>query len=113
MAPAEVTVRLVAEVVPRITALVSLIVTFVPLAWTVPKLFITLPSVILPAVPTPEETKFAEPLMVRLPGAVCVIELPEIRVRFVPNVALFRLMASVLTIVPVELLPMVSTLAVI
>ena len=42
-----------------------------------------------------------------------MIELPEIRVRFVPNVALFRLMASVLTIVPVELLPMVSTLAVI
>ena len=46
MAPAEVTVRLVAEIVPRITALVSLIVTIVPLARTVPKSFDTLPSVI-------------------------------------------------------------------
>ena len=98
---------------PRVRALVSEIVIFVPLALTVPKLFVLLPSVILPDVPTPDVTKFAVPLMVRLPAPVCVIELPEISVRFVPNVALLRLMAAVFTIAPVMLLPMVSTLAVI
>ena len=85
----------------------SLIVIFVPLALTVPKLFVALLSDIFPAEPVPEETKFAVPLIVRLPAPVCVIELPEISVR------LFRLMAAVFTIAPVVLLPMVSRLAVI
>ena len=98
---------------PRVRALVSVMVRFVPQAVTVAKSFVELPSVMLPAVPEPDETKFAVPVMVRLPGAVCVIELPEIRVRFVPKVLLLRLMAAVLTIAPVVLLPMVSTLAVI
>ena len=62
---------------------------------------------ILPAVPVPEETKLAVPLIVRLPAPVCVIELPEIRVR------LLRLITSVFTIAPVALLPIVSRLAVI
>ena len=39
--------------------------------------------------------------------------MPEIRVRFVPNVALIRLMAAVFTIAPVVLLPIVSSLPVI
>ena len=85
----------------------SLIVIFVPLALTVPKLFVALLSDIFPAVPVPEETKFAVPLIVRLPAPVCVIELPEISVR------LLRLMAAVFTIAPVVLLPIVSRLAVI
>ena len=97
----------------RVRALVSVMVRFVPQAVTVPKSFVLLPSVMLPAVPEPDETKFAVPLIVRLPAPVCVIELTEISVRFVPKVALFRLMAAVLTIAPVLLLPMVSTLAVI
>ena len=91
----------------------SLTVIFVPLALTVPKLFVLLFRVTLPAVPVPDETKFAVPLMIRLPAPVCVIVLPEIRVRFVPNVALIRLMASVFTIAPVVLLPIVSSLQVI
>ena len=86
--------------------LVSVMVTFVPQAVTVAKLFVALPSVMLPAVPEPDETKFAVPLIVRLPAPVCVIELPEISVR------LLRLMASVLIIAPAEPLPMVSRLAV-
>ena len=53
------------------------------------------------------------PLIVRLPGAVCVIELPEISVRFVPSVAFDRSIAAVFTMAPVVLLPMVSRLAVI
>ena len=53
---------------PRVRSLVSVIVIFVPLAVTVPKSFVALFSVILPAVPVPEETKFAVPLIVRLPA---------------------------------------------
>ena len=102
-----------ADVLPRIKAFVSVTVIFVPLAVTVPKLFVALFSVIFPAVPVPDETKFAVPLIVRLPAPVCVIELPEIRVRFVPSVALLRLIAAVFTIVPVVLLPIVSWFAVI
>ena len=92
---------------PSVRALVSVMVIFVPLAVTEPKSFVALPSVIFPAVPEPDVTKFAVPLTVRLPAPVCVIELPEI------NVRLFRLMAAVLMILPVVLLPMVSRLAVI
>ena len=53
---------------PRVRALVSVIVIFVPLAVTVPKLFVALLRVILPAEPVPDETKFAVPLIVRLPA---------------------------------------------
>ena len=106
MAPPVVTVRFVAVIVPRTTASVSLIVTFVPLAVTVPKLFVELLRVTLPTVPAPDETKFAVPLIARLPAPVCVIELPEISVR------LLRLITSVFTIAPVVLLPIVSMLAV-
>ena len=77
-----------------------------PLAVTVPKSFVALLRVIFPAVPEPDDTKFAVPLIVKLPAPVCVIELPEISVRFV------RLIAAVLIILPVLLLPMVSRLAV-
>ena len=91
---------------PRVRALVSAMVRFVPQAVTVPKSFVALPSVIFPAVPEPDETKLAVPLMVRLPAPLCVIELPEISVR------LLRLRDAVLMILPVVLLPMVSKLAV-
>ena len=93
-------------ILPRVKALVSVIVRFVPQARAVPKSFVALPSVIFPAVPEPDETKLAVPLMVRLPGPLCAIELPEISVRLV------RLMEAVLMIEPAELLPMVSRLAV-
>ena len=92
---------------PRVRAFVSAMVRFLPLAVTVPKSFVELFRVILPAVPVPDETKIAVPLIVRLPTPVCVIELPEISVRQ------DRLMAAVFTIAPVVLLPMVSWLAVI
>ena len=85
---------------PNVRSFESLTVIFVPLAVTVPKLFVALLSVIFPAVPVPDETKFAVPLIVRLPAPVCVIELPEIRVRFVGQV---RLVVTV--IVPAVLLP--------
>ena len=91
---------------PNVRSFESLTVIFVPLTVTVSKLFVALLSVIFPAVPVPDETKFAVPLMVRLPAPVCVNELPDISVR------LLRLMASVFTIEPVVLLPMVSRLAV-
>ena len=42
----------------RVRALVSVMVRFVPQAVTVPKSFVLLPSVMLPAVPEPDETKF-------------------------------------------------------
>ena len=103
----------VAVMAPMVMSFNSLTVIFVPLALKVPKLFVALPRVMLPAVPVPDETKFAVPLIVRLPVPVCVIELPEISVRFVPNVLLLRLMAAVFKIAPVVLLPMVSRLAVI
>ena len=98
---------------PNVRSFESLTVIFVPLAVTVPKLFVALLSVIFPAVPVPDETKSAVPLIVRLPAPVCVIEFPEINVRFVPIVALFRLVAFVFTILPVVLLPIVSWFAVI
>ena len=91
---------------PRVRALVSAIVMFVPQARAVPKSLVVLPSVIFPAVPEPDETKLAVPLMIRLPAPLCVMELPEISVR------LLRLRAAVLMILPVVLLPMVSRLAV-
>ena len=91
---------------PRVRALVSAMVIFVPEARAVPKSFVALPSVIFPAVPEPDETKLAVPLMIRLPGPLCAIEFPEINVRLV------RLMEAVLMIEPAELLPMVSRLAV-
>ena len=98
---------------PMVMSFNSLTVMLEPLALTVPKLFVELPSVILPAVPVPDETKFAVSLIARVPAPLCVIELPEISVRFVPNVLLLRLMAAVFKIAPVVLLPMVSRLAVI
>ena len=61
MAPPAVTVRSVAVVVPRITALVSFTVIFVPQAVTVEKLLVELASVILPPEPVPEFVKFATP----------------------------------------------------
>ena len=70
-------------ILPRVSALVSVIVIFVPLAVTIPKSFVALSSVIFPAVPEPDDTKFAVPLIVRLPAPVCEIELPEISVRLV------------------------------
>ena len=82
-------------------------VIFVPQAVIVRKSFVSLPSVILPFLPVPDETKFAVPLMKRLPAPLCVIELPDY------NVRLPRLMAAVLIIIPVELLPIFSSLAVI
>ena len=48
----------------------------------------------------------------RLPAPVCVMELPEIRVRFVPRVAFERSTGAVLTIAPVETLPITSVPAV-
>ena len=78
-----------------------------------PKSFVALFSVILPAVPVPDVTKFAVPLIVKLPAPLCVIELPEINVRLEPSVVLFLVMAAVFTIAPVVLLPIVSEPAVI
>ena len=93
-------------IVPSTTALVSMTVRFVPLAVMVPKSFVALLRVILPAVPVPDDTKFAVPLIVRLPAPVCVIELPEISVK------LARLIADVLMILPALLLPIVNRVAV-
>ena len=104
--PPAFTVSPDAPILPSSTASASAIVIFVPQAVTVPKLFVELPKVILPAVPLPDETKFAVPLIVRFPAPVCVIALP------VTSVRLDRLMAAVLIILPVLLLPMVSRLAV-
>ena len=73
IAPPAVTVRLFDVIVPRSKELESIIVTFVPLARIVPKSFVPLPSVILPAVPAPDETKFAVPLTVRYVPALCEI----------------------------------------
>ena len=47
---------------PRVRALVSAIVMFVPQAVTVPKSFVALLSVIFPAVPVPELVKLAVPV---------------------------------------------------
>ena len=69
-----------------------------PLATTVPKLFVALFSVISPAVPAQDDTKFAVPLIVKLPAPLCVIELPEINVRLEPSVVLFLVMAAVFTL---------------
>ena len=91
----------------RVKPFVSAMLIFVPQAVTVLKLFVELPSVRLPAVPTPDETKFAIPLIVRFPAPLCVIEFPEMSVR------LLRLIAAVFTIAPVVLLPIVSVPAVI
>ena len=66
-APTVVTVRFVAVVAPRMRASVSLIVTFEPLAVMVPKLFPTLPSVMLPAVPVPVFVRLAIPVTVAAP----------------------------------------------
>ena len=94
-----------------VISLDSLIVIFVPDAVTVLKLFVALPSVILPFTPVPFDTKFAVPPTVRLPPA-CEIGPPETSVRFVPRVALARLIGAVFTIAPVEALPIVSVPAV-
>ena len=60
---------------PRVRAFVSAMVRFLPLAVTVPKSFVELFRVILPAVPVPDETKIAVLLIVRLPtrftNAIC------------------------------------------
>ena len=66
ISPPTVTVRFVAVIVPRSKALVSLIVTLVPLARTVPKSFVALIRVILPTA-----TKFAVPLTLKFVPAVC------------------------------------------
>ena len=81
-------------------------VIFVPQASTVLKLLFALFSVILPAVPVPDDTKFAVPPMVRFPPD-CVIAPPEISVRF-----LVKLTGAVLTIVA-ELLLIIRVPAVI
>ena len=76
---------------------------------TIFKSFVVLLSVIIRE---PETTrKFAVPPIVRLPPD-CVIDCPEINVRFVPSVTFDRSIGAVLTIAPVELLPMVSVPAV-
>ena len=70
IAPPAVTFRFVAEIVPRIKVSVSFTLIFVPLARKVPKLFVALIRVILPAVPVPDETKFAVPLTLRFVPAL-------------------------------------------
>jgi hypothetical protein len=65
IAPPELTVSPVAVIVPSTTLLVSLMVRVVPQAVTVPKLFVALLRVIFPAVPVPDDIKFAVPLIVR------------------------------------------------
>ena len=52
---------------PRVRALVSMTVIFVPLAVTVPKSFVVLPRVILPAVPAPEFVRLAVPATMAAP----------------------------------------------
>ena len=79
IAPLAVTVRLVAVIKPRSMAPESVMLIFVPLARTVPKLFVELLSVIFPV-----ETRLARPLTVRFPPDACVIAPPkEFTVRFV------------------------------
>ena len=68
--------------------------------------------VILPAVPVPDDTKFAVPPMVRLPPD-CVMELPEITVRLVPSVAFDRSIGAVMVNEPLPELPITSVPAVI
>ena len=80
IAPPALTVRPFAVIVPSTTAFVSTMVRFVPQAVMVPKSFVLLFRVILPAVPVPDETKFAAPLMVATPN--CEMAPPEVTVRF-------------------------------
>ena len=47
---------------PKVRALVSLMLIFVPLAVTVPKLFVALLRMRFPSVPDPELVKLAVPL---------------------------------------------------
>ena len=102
IAPPALTVRLSAEIAPRMIAPASAIVTSAPSAVTVPKLFVLFERFTLPTA-----TKFAVPLTVRLPVPVSSIWPP------VTSVRLPKVMASVIVILPVVLLPMVRRLAVI
>ena len=102
MSPPAVTVRLFEVIVPRTTALLSMMVTSVPSARTLPNEFVLLLRVTFPF----KATKVPVPAMVRLPEPVSSMSPPVMSVRF-PNV-----MASMIVISPVVLLPMVSRLAV-
>ena len=102
IAPPALTVRLSAEIAPRIIATVSAMVTFAPLAATVPKLFVLFARFTLPTA-----TKLAVPATVSLPAPDSAIWPLVTSVRF-PKV-----MALVIAILPEVLLPMVSLLAVI
>ena len=86
---------------------------FVPLAFTVPKSFVALFSVILPAVPAPDETRLAVPETARLPAPVLVIVPAEINVRFVPSEMFERFIAWLTRILPADELPIVRQPAVI
>ena len=70
MAPPVLTVSPFAVIVPSTKSFLSTMVRFVPQAVTVAKSFVALFKVIFPAVPAPDETKFAVPLIVRLPAPV-------------------------------------------
>ena len=97
------------EVLFSVLPLALAICTAAPVVATAPrKLFVALFSVTFPAEPVPVDIKLAAPLMLKQPEPVCVILLPDTSDRFVPTVALDRLMAAVFTIGPVVLLPMVS-----
>ena len=69
---------------PRVTAFVSAMVIFVPQAVTVPKLFVALPRVTLPAAAESELMKLAVPVTEAAP--VWVITPPALTVRFVAEI---------------------------
>ena len=91
----------VAVMAPMVMLFRSFTEIFVPQAEIVPKSFVLLESVT-----SPEATRLAVPLTVRLPDGSVMLP-PVISVRFA------RVMAVVMKISPVVLFPMVSRLAVI
>ena len=90
----------VAAIVETVIALISAMVIFPPLAVMVPKSFVELLSKIV----FPTATKLPVPEMVRLPAPVCVIDPPEMSVRFVPSAVFVRLIGVSIVICAVVLL---------